>query len=141
MVPAQGRHLRRRCQLFLRNLPLDGHWPVRIFPAPLGILFSTVTNTHSVVACAIYYWVWVYWVPVLRGYRLRQEIIVLENGAQTNNLIKVPVDDLATWDAEHDKVGRRINEVAPNGNNKGTATAFGKEEVGVITERATFTGV
>ena len=98
------------------------------------------TNTHSVVACALYYWTWVYWVPVLRGYRLRQEIVFLENGAQTNNLVKVHVDDLATWQAEHDKVGRRINEVSPNGN-KGTTTAFGKEDVGVITERATFTPV
>lgn len=88
------------------------------------------------MACALYYWAWVYWVPVLRGYRLRQEIVVLENGATANNLLKIPVDELATWDAEHDKVGRRVSEVGSNGK-KGTSTAICKEDVGVITERVT----
>ncbi|CAK7234978.1 hypothetical protein SCUCBS95973_009114 [Sporothrix curviconia] len=106
-----------------------------IYAGDVSFFYATylLTGIALVIACAIYYWAWVYWVPVLRGYRLRQEIVFLADGAQTNNLIKVPVDDLATWDAEHDKSGRRIND---NGSpSEGSATAVGKEDVGVVTAR------
>ena len=44
--------------------------------------------------------------PRLRGYRVRQELIDLGNGAQSHRLAKVPVAELAAWDAKHDAVGR-----------------------------------
>ncbi|KAL1901117.1 hypothetical protein Sste5346_002184 [Sporothrix stenoceras] len=113
-----------------------------IYAGDVSFFYATylLTGIGLVVACGLYYWAWVYWIPVLRGYRLRQEIVVLDDGAQTNNLVQVPVDELPTWDAEHDKIGRRLSEVGTNGK-KSTTTGVGKEEVGVITERATFTPV
>ncbi|KIH93274.1 hypothetical protein SPBR_02451 [Sporothrix brasiliensis 5110] len=108
-----------------------------IYGGDVSFLYSAyiLTGIGIVVACGLYYWAWIYWVPVFRGYRIRQRIDILDDGAQTNILVKVPVDELATWDAEHDKAGHRISDVPRNGN-KGVTTGFGKEEVGVVTERA-----
>lgn len=46
-------------------------------------------------------------VPKLLGYRLRQEILEFEDGAQSQALVKVPVAELEAWDAAHDHSGRR----------------------------------
>ncbi|CAK7274161.1 hypothetical protein SEPCBS57363_006018 [Sporothrix epigloea] len=83
-----------------------------IYGGDVSFFYATylLTGIGLVIACGLYYWAWVSWVPLLRGYRLRQEIVFLENGAQTNNLVKVPIDQLATWDAEHDKSGRKLEE-------------------------------
>lgn len=37
-------------------------------------------------------------------------MLVLENGAQSHTLVKVPVAELAEWDATHDAVGRLLAE-------------------------------
>lgn len=63
---------------------------------------------NSLLACAIYYWVWVYLIPKLKGYKLRQELISLDGGAQSNQLRKIPNAELAEWDATHDAAGRLI---------------------------------
>lgn len=34
---------------------------------------------------------------------------MLEGGAQTHSLIKVPVGELAAWDATHDATGRSLH--------------------------------
>ncbi|CAK7563052.1 MAG: hypothetical protein SEPTF4163_000909 [Sporothrix epigloea] len=83
-----------------------------IYGGDVSFFYATylLTGIGLVIACALYYWAWVYWVPLLRGYRLRQEVVFLENGAQTNNLVKIPIEQLATWDAEHDKSGRKLEE-------------------------------
>jgi hypothetical protein len=36
---------------------------------------------------------------------LRQEVITLDGGAQSNQLRKVPIAELAEWDAAHDVAG------------------------------------
>ncbi|KAI1849708.1 hypothetical protein JX265_008047 [Neoarthrinium moseri] len=66
-----------------------------------------VTGIGILLACGVYYFVWVKVIPHWRGYRLRQELISLDDGAQTHNLVKVPVDELAEWDATHDSTGRQ----------------------------------
>lgn len=63
----------------------------------------------SIIICALYYITWVYVLPKVGGYQLRQEVIVLEGGAQTHSLIKVPVGELAAWDATHDATGRSLH--------------------------------
>ena len=67
-----------------------------------------VTGIGILVACAIYYWVWVFLIPRIRGYKLRQELINLDGGAQSNRLKKIPIAELAEWDATHDAAGRLI---------------------------------
>lgn len=41
--------------------------------------------------------------------RVRQEVLVLDDGAQSHQLVKVPVAALPEWDATHDAVGRRLH--------------------------------
>ncbi|KAL5339612.1 amino acid permease-domain-containing protein [Aspergillus crustosus] len=67
-----------------------------------------VTGVAILIACAIYYFFWAFLVPKWRGYKLRQEIISLDNGEQSNRLRKVPVSEIAEWDATHDAGGRVI---------------------------------
>lgn len=92
---------------------------------------------RSIVACGIYYVFWKSVLPRFGGYRLRQEVLVLENGAQSHKIIKVPVDQLAHWDATHDVVGRPLREDGRDSkeSNHGKGGKVG-EEVGVITQRA-----
>jgi hypothetical protein len=57
----------------------------------------------------VYYWFWIWVIPRLRGYRIRQEVLRFEDGAQSHKLIKVPVSELKEWDAAHDAVGRSLD--------------------------------
>lgn len=68
-----------------------------------------VTGTGILLGCGIYYYAWIWLLPKLRGYRIRQEVLTLEDGAQSHKVIKVPVEQLAEWDATHDAVGRPLN--------------------------------
>ncbi|KAI8299648.1 Satratoxin biosynthesis SC1 cluster protein 4 [Colletotrichum sp. SAR11_59] len=63
----------------------------------------------TLLACAAYYWFWAFLIPKWKGYKLRQELISFEDGAQSNQLRKVPYADVAEWDATHDAAGRTIN--------------------------------
>ncbi|KAL2148621.1 hypothetical protein VTH82DRAFT_2175 [Thermothelomyces myriococcoides] len=68
-----------------------------------------VTGLGILLGCAVYYYFWVHLLPRLKGYRLRQEVVTFENGAQSHRLIKVPVAEVAEWDATHDAVGRPLH--------------------------------
>ncbi|KAJ4299632.1 hypothetical protein N0V90_004878 [Kalmusia sp. IMI 367209] len=67
-----------------------------------------VTGIAILIICGIYYVAWIYIIPRLKGYRICQEVIVLDDGAQTHNLIKVPLNELAEWEATHDALGRSL---------------------------------
>jgi hypothetical protein len=73
-----------------------------------------VLNDGSFVICAIYYILWIYVVPKLRGYRIRQEALILDNGAVSHRLVQVPADKLEEWDATHDAVGHTIGQHVEN---------------------------
>ncbi|KAH8205702.1 hypothetical protein TruAng_000196 [Truncatella angustata] len=68
-----------------------------------------VTGIAIVLACGLYYFIWVKWLPRLKGYRLRQEALQLSGGEQTHQLVKVPLEELAEWDRKHDAVGRSVD--------------------------------
>jgi hypothetical protein len=78
-----------------------------------------VTGIGIVVLCAAYYMVWIWLLPMLKGYRIRQELVNLGDGAQTHQLVKVPVAKLADWDATHDAVGRQITTHAVDDRSSG----------------------
>jgi len=65
--------------------------------------------SNSLIACALYYFAWIYILPKLRGYRIRQEILQLDDGAQSHKLVKVPISDLQEWDSQHDALGRQLS--------------------------------
>lgn len=72
----------------------------------------SILTSSSLIVCGLYYVGWIYVVPKVRGYRIRQGLITLDNGAKTHKLFKVPVGELAAWDATHDALGRDINDAA-----------------------------
>jgi hypothetical protein len=63
-----------------------------------------------VVGCVIYHFVWVHVLPYYRGYRIRSELLVLDDEtAKVHRLVKVPLGELRVWDAVHDVLGQKID--------------------------------
>lgn len=78
----------------------------------VSTLLLVLTN-NSLLACAIYYWLWAFLIPKWRDYSLRQELISLDDGAQSYRLRKIPNPEVSEWDEKHDVTGRLIeNHVA-----------------------------
>ncbi|KAH8200353.1 hypothetical protein TruAng_005506 [Truncatella angustata] len=67
-----------------------------------------VTGIAIIAGCGIYYAFWIYIIPKIRKYQIRQRVITLGNGEQTHEIVKVPNEQVASWDATHDVVGREI---------------------------------
>ncbi|KAK0638307.1 High-affinity methionine permease [Lasiodiplodia hormozganensis] len=67
-----------------------------------------VTGIAILLVCAGYYWLWAFLLPKWKGYQLRQELIRLDDGAQSHRLRKIPNAEVAEWDATHDAAGRPI---------------------------------
>ncbi|KAI1495521.1 amino acid permease-domain-containing protein [Biscogniauxia marginata] len=66
-----------------------------------------VVGIAVIIACGLYYVAWMYVLPRWGHYKLRPEILdVDDDGANTHRLVKVPLEDLAQWDKEHDEAGR-----------------------------------
>ncbi|EAA66771.1 hypothetical protein AN9490.2 [Aspergillus nidulans FGSC A4] len=56
--------------------------------------------------CGVYYWVYMKVLPHFGGYQFRQTIITGPAGETSHKMVKVPNDELARWDEEHDAAGR-----------------------------------
>ncbi|KAI8170553.1 High-affinity methionine permease [Colletotrichum sp. SAR 10_70] len=84
-----------------------------VFAGDVSFWYATyvVAGIGILLGCGVYYWLWIYVVPKARGYRIRQQVLELADGAQSHKLVKVPVGDLAEWDATHDHVGRPLQQV------------------------------
>lgn len=64
----------------------------------------------SLLACAAYYWIWIHGIPYFRGYKIREEVVTLDDGSKSHQLIKVPNSQVEEWDKIHDHAGRIITE-------------------------------
>ena len=73
-----------------------------------------LTGAGIIIFCIIYYYVWVYGIPMWKGYELRQSVLELPDGSITHALIRVNNEDLAEWDATHDASGRSLHESSPS---------------------------
>ncbi|KAL5365158.1 amino acid permease-domain-containing protein [Aspergillus floccosus] len=71
-----------------------------------------VVGLGIVAFCGAYYFLWIKVLPKRGGYQFRQTIIQLDGGASAHRLVKVPNDQLAEWDAEHDATGRVRRRIA-----------------------------
>lgn len=87
------------------------------YPPPAGradvsFWYATfvVTGIAIIIACVVYYWVWIRVLPKLGGYKVRQEVVVLDNGALSHKLTKVPLAEVSLWDETHDTAGRRLRD-------------------------------
>ncbi|KAM3083427.1 hypothetical protein ACMFMG_004077 [Clarireedia jacksonii] len=66
--------------------------------------------------CGLYYVAWIFVLPKWGGYRIRQELVVLDGeGAKTHRLVKVKLAELESWDREHDVLGQKIEAGAAAG--------------------------
>ena len=77
----------------------------------------------------MYYIFWIYVLPRLGGYHIRQEIIPLDFGANTHRLVKVKDGDRAEWDETHDVKGNRVSFDADS--NPGKSLEKGASELKV----------
>ncbi|KAI0120622.1 amino acid permease-domain-containing protein [Xylariales sp. AK1849] len=77
-----------------------------------------VTGIGIIAACGVYYVSWIYVLPKLRKYHIRQVVISLEHGERTHKIVQVPDADIVQWDETHDAVGRETasHEVSSSNN-------------------------
>lgn len=68
-----------------------------------------VTGIGILLVCGAYYVGYIVVLPKVKGYKLRQELIELGDGAQTHVLRKVPVTEVEAWDHSHDANGHRLS--------------------------------
>ncbi|KAF4450778.1 hypothetical protein F53441_6110 [Fusarium austroafricanum] len=58
------------------------------------------------ILCGVYYVFWIYIIPKWKGYTIRPEVLEVDtNGANTHRLVRVPLNEIENWDAEHDEAG------------------------------------
>ena len=62
-------------------------------------------NYYSLGVCVVYYYIYVVLLPKWGGYQLRQDILQSKDGEVAHRLVKVPDEQVAAWDAEHDAGG------------------------------------
>ena len=74
----------------------------------LQLSLGCILTVTSLVACGLYYYVWIHLLPKLRHYQMRQQAIEDGDGVVQHVLVKVPEKDLTKWDAEHDVTGRAV---------------------------------
>ncbi|GAB1319272.1 High-affinity methionine permease [Madurella fahalii] len=91
-----------------------------------------VVGIGIMVVCAVYYYFWISLIPKLRGYRIRQVVLNLDDGdVQSHKLVKVPLTELADWDANHDAVGRPLSASNPNVGDAKQTTVVAAASAGV----------
>lgn len=83
----------------------------------------------------LYYWLWVWAIPRIRGYRIRQEVLSFGAGAQSHRLTKVPVGELDVWDRTHDSTGRPVG-VSPVATEDGHGSEVKEAREVVETEKS-----
>ncbi|TDZ18190.1 High-affinity methionine permease [Colletotrichum orbiculare MAFF 240422] len=85
-----------------------------VYAGDVSFWYATyvVAGIGILVGCGVYYWLWIFVVPKARGYSIRQQVLELADGAQSHELVKVPVAELGDWDAAHDNVGRPLRHVS-----------------------------
>ncbi|KAI2616808.1 amino acid transporter [Hypoxylon sp. NC1633] len=66
-----------------------------------------VVGIAIIITCAIYYVFWMYLLPRWGGYKIRPEILSVDDkDVITHRLAKVPLGELERWDEDHDEAGR-----------------------------------
>lgn len=74
-------------------------------PSPRKLIIIS----DSLALCGLYHVFWVHILPYFGGYRIRQELVVLDDEtAKVHRLVKIPVAELETWDKEHDSLGQKL---------------------------------
>ncbi|CAG9941801.1 unnamed protein product [Clonostachys rosea f. rosea IK726] len=65
-----------------------------------------VVGIGIIIICGLYYVLWIFVLPKYGGYKIRSEMVALEDGAaKTHRLVKVKNEDVEEWDNVHDEAG------------------------------------
>lgn len=74
----------------------------------------------SIIVCGLYYVFWMHVLPKWRGYKMRTQTLDVDDntGANTHRLVRVPLTELAEWDAAHDEAGRLKRRNVPSGSDE-----------------------
>ncbi|KAL1600584.1 hypothetical protein SLS60_006970 [Paraconiothyrium brasiliense] len=65
------------------------------------------------VSCALYYFVWIKWLPKLKHYSIRTETLISDqDGSVSHRLKKVPNVEVEEWDRTHDEAGNVLVEAS-----------------------------
>ncbi|RSM09155.1 hypothetical protein CEP52_004307 [Fusarium oligoseptatum] len=111
-------------QVFILVMPW---WPPKGGPyaGDVSFWYATycVVGIAIVIICGLYYVFWMHLLPKWKHYQIRTEITnVDDNGANTHRLVRIPNDEVAKWDEEHDEAGnlrqRRVPSSGDSGNGK-----------------------
>lgn len=62
--------------------------------------------------CVAYYFVWAKFLPKVGRYQHRLLHFELENGEAGHTVVKVPIEEVEKWDAEHDSAGKVLNDTS-----------------------------
>ncbi|KAJ6787466.1 hypothetical protein PWT90_10708 [Aphanocladium album] len=95
-------------QVFILVMPW---WPPKGGPyaGDVSFWYATycVVGIGIMILCGLYYVAWMYVLPKWLGYRIRAEIVTAEDeSTSTHRLVKVPIAEVALWDAEHTEAGK-----------------------------------
>ncbi|KAL8403543.1 hypothetical protein RB594_008710 [Gaeumannomyces avenae] len=128
-------------QVYILAMPW---WPPAggIYAGDVSFFYATycLVGIAILVVCYLYYYLWLTLLPKWRGYRIRPEILDVDegSGANTHRLIKVPLAELDEWDATHDDAGflrRRTrvpgDSIGGNELSENSSNADGAERVAV----------
>lgn len=69
-----------------------------------------LTDTCSLLACGIHYYLWIHTIPNWCDYRIGHETVVLDGGEVTHKSTKVNIDQLAEWDAGHNAACDKLDQ-------------------------------
>ncbi|TVY55910.1 High-affinity methionine permease [Lachnellula cervina] len=108
------------------------------FPPPSGRYGGDVSFWYAtycavglgiLAVCAIYYAFWIYIIPHFGKYQIRQELVQLDDGsAKVHRLVKIPLAELETWDAEHDVLGQKLRDLVGSGSEDAERVQTSKKE-------------
>jgi len=75
-----------------------------------------VVGLAVLVLCVVYYVFWKVVCARLFGYKIRNELILLEDElVKAYRLVRVPNNEVEMWEAEHDVRGKKLDGSAPLG--------------------------
>lgn len=118
VVPAVNWCNRRRRELLVWNI--CRRWDLTVRGFSISFFLSRgigLTLFTRIGFCGVYYFVYMKVLPHFGGYKFRQTIISGSSGEASHKMVKVPNDELAKWDEEHDAAGRlrrRANASKPD---------------------------
>ncbi|RDB26216.1 High-affinity methionine permease [Hypsizygus marmoreus] len=81
-----------------------------IYAGDVSFFYATycIVGIGILAIAGFAYVIWIQILPKVKGYEIRQLTEKLEDGAQANKLVKVPLAEVAEWDATHDEHGEVI---------------------------------